>query len=76
MPSGNHKLAEPVEAGEDATSDVLTRPASKTDMDGESEPMVEASVDDESLPTRKWAGRPNGRWRAGLLYVYGDQGRE
>ena len=55
MPSRNHKLAEPVNVGESAISDALTRPASETAMGRKSEPTSEASVE---KPARQ---RGNGR---------------
>jgi hypothetical protein len=65
MPSRNHKLAEPIDVGESAISDALTRPASETAMGREPEPMFEASV--ECTPCQ--CGNGQGGRKAG-----GEQG--
>ena len=64
------KSAEPVKAKWTGTSASGTDLASKSAMERATEPMVDAPVEDWSLPMRKWAGRP---MAGGVLSRSGDR---
>jgi hypothetical protein len=66
----SRKSAEPVKAVWTGTSAPGTDSASKSAMERETEPMDDAPVEDRSLPTRKWAGRPKA---GGVLSRLGEQ---
>lgn len=70
---GSHKSAEPIEAGRAGTSDPVSGPACEPAMARETEPMVDASSEND---LRQLGSGRSGRWRmpqaGGVLVRSGD----